>query len=770
MTDPEGLTEETARLNIDNDVTTTVDAAQTAAQQPAPVIVGNKRLWDITRQFREASSSLPTGRLIKDQNFTLFESVGALEIMDPKMDSGFLAPGETLYDTYDVLQELLPEEVIGIMDQIMCYEMAWHQGYPLSQTLFTSHYIDRLLWPEPKSLEDAQFDRQSTSNLAGKPMLRILRAYCIGLIKCCDLVIELILRSHYFEEEDFSTHTYNRDLFRRVELDNILPTLGEASDLVDQLAANENISRQQKDLIQAISDRIFLRRTVLIAFDSILLNKRKPEWSPVSNLVSAILDSHPLGKPVSQAFSQKIQRRLTSTVPPRPVVDLEFDEAMKLMKQLSDDCTAAYDVFQCISEGPEPLRSFLFAFSARKPEPLPYARSCVSEGVLARVELHFVDLFRKDLELLVLPDSVVLDPINWTIEAPLSSTPNPRYEMAQLIDSFTSKALPDFGGYMDFWRALTSNRCRLRRQLTHVILGLDELQREAEDMDSMLETFVDDADSNMEEPLFRWAYHQKLRVMQWIVQLGFELDVYLTDELAGMYWVLVSITRLRINILRTIFSFAEARHQIMSNSNMDGSNPRLKQVQKTIDFCRAQLALCEGTEALAEALYTLYTHLHYLHLLPNVASTEPYYDPTLRYEARMKPFLTLQEGFIMEMFGKWNSVIQPFGDFDRPDEDMSAKADGLCDIVETTARVARTAFSNLKGMGPAKMGAERIEHAWLADVNGHLASTIATQLSVSYLRTAIRKRKIRDVILEIPEPGKRHHGWWILPKISIKSS
>ena len=43
--------------------------------------------------------------------------------MDPKMDSGYLAPGETLEDDYDVLRELLPEEVIGIMDQMLCYEV-----------------------------------------------------------------------------------------------------------------------------------------------------------------------------------------------------------------------------------------------------------------------------------------------------------------------------------------------------------------------------------------------------------------------------------------------------------------------------------------------------------------------------------------------------------------------------------------------------------------------------------------------------------------------
>lgn len=43
--------------------------------------------------------------------------------MDPKMDSGCLAEGESLEDNYDVLQELLPEEIVGVMDQLLCYEV-----------------------------------------------------------------------------------------------------------------------------------------------------------------------------------------------------------------------------------------------------------------------------------------------------------------------------------------------------------------------------------------------------------------------------------------------------------------------------------------------------------------------------------------------------------------------------------------------------------------------------------------------------------------------
>lgn len=42
------------------------------------------------------------------------------------MDSGYLEPGETLEDEYDVSRHLLPEEVIGIMDQMLCYEVGPH--------------------------------------------------------------------------------------------------------------------------------------------------------------------------------------------------------------------------------------------------------------------------------------------------------------------------------------------------------------------------------------------------------------------------------------------------------------------------------------------------------------------------------------------------------------------------------------------------------------------------------------------------------------------
>jgi len=41
------------------------------------------------------------------------------------MDSGYLLPGDTLEDDYDVKKDLLPEEVVGIIDQLICHEVGF---------------------------------------------------------------------------------------------------------------------------------------------------------------------------------------------------------------------------------------------------------------------------------------------------------------------------------------------------------------------------------------------------------------------------------------------------------------------------------------------------------------------------------------------------------------------------------------------------------------------------------------------------------------------
>lgn len=43
--------------------------------------------------------------------------------MDPKMDSACNDPHDEAVELYDVRRELLPYEVLGIMDQLLCHEV-----------------------------------------------------------------------------------------------------------------------------------------------------------------------------------------------------------------------------------------------------------------------------------------------------------------------------------------------------------------------------------------------------------------------------------------------------------------------------------------------------------------------------------------------------------------------------------------------------------------------------------------------------------------------
>lgn len=453
-----------------------------------------------------------------------------------------------------------------------------------------------------------------------------------------------------------------------------------------------------------------------------------------------------------------------STVPPRPIIDLSWQTSVKQMQQLCDECAAGVDIFTTAAQGPEATTCFLLTFSARCPEPLPFSRSYVSNALLERFNESFAQILRRDLELFVLPASEVLDPSNWTIERPLTpSKPNPRFHFAQLIDEFASRAIPDFGGYIDYWKALCSNRCRLRRQLCHVLLRLDELQRDGEDLDVKLEAASDGMNMEpLDGPLGRYAYQFKLRVMEWVIQLGFELEVYLPDEYAGMFWLLSSISRRREEQLREILQHVTTP----DHSNAKPQHRDVDALDRSRSFLGSQIQLAAGNANLAEGLYSLYTYLHYLQIVPGPATSQRNYDPKLRYELRMKPFLTLSDGF-MEMYNDFESVTHPFGAFEQGVAHVRDKAQPVCDVAERVAKDARANFSTFRSMGARAAQAEVVKDAWDADVANMIKSTVATGLAVSVIRKAAAAGALANVKLELPKPGNRYHDFWVVPKLSI---
>lgn len=75
-------------------------------------------------------------------------------------------------------------------------------GYPLSQTVFTSVYVESLLMPPPYNIDEANFIRGSDYDPSLNPNLEVLRAYCLGMLKACGYVNERIRSEHFYEVSD----------------------------------------------------------------------------------------------------------------------------------------------------------------------------------------------------------------------------------------------------------------------------------------------------------------------------------------------------------------------------------------------------------------------------------------------------------------------------------------------------------------------------------------------------------------------------------------
>jgi N-alpha-acetyltransferase 35, NatC auxiliary subunit len=304
---------------------------------------------------------LPVGDLVIQEDFSLFESVSAVEIMDPKMDSGLLLPEEALEDHYDINSDITPADAIGIMDQLICHEMAWHAGYPLARTLFTSHHIDRLLSSDGRQMDDFQFQNDPSALLSPndrelRPLVhKVLRAYCIGLIKCCGCGLEEIERSWapFYDEEDFSMNTCGRQLLASVSVEQVNRQLIAAMDWANEQHHQASSVRLELSW-KAIAIRLKARSLMVIALagppSGVSSDSWQITWLSVSQEIPNVKLSHDLGHQVLGAFSSKIQRRLASTSPLRPVVETSFEEACSMWERLATDCILAWSNSLVVSE------------------------------------------------------------------------------------------------------------------------------------------------------------------------------------------------------------------------------------------------------------------------------------------------------------------------------------------------------------------------------------------------------------------------------------
>lgn len=93
-------------------------------------------------------------------------------------------------------------------------------------------------------------------------------------------------------------------------------------------------------------NRLELRKTLLAAvtLDGIVDPQKAVLWEQCLKLIPLLLQSKDFGVPVPESFNIKIQRKLASTVPPRPMVETKLVDAIRFFELLCQSGRDAYKI------------------------------------------------------------------------------------------------------------------------------------------------------------------------------------------------------------------------------------------------------------------------------------------------------------------------------------------------------------------------------------------------------------------------------------------
>jgi hypothetical protein len=222
---------------------------------------------DVKSQFADLCHHLPVGEVVRDRDFTLFEAMTALELMDPKMDGGMSIKNHFQEQKQGnrilILKELIEKkllkinqftsiELIQLFDQLLSTFHMWLDGHSLALTLFTCVYLHDIT-----IIEDYH-----------------LRTICFTFIKLVDYIRErILLKAGLFEEEDFSgTLTYNFPFYRDIMKDQMC--LIDLKKCEDELNKRLRSLKHQNDSNQLDIDatqQLIYRMKFLRLFYSLIL-------------------------------------------------------------------------------------------------------------------------------------------------------------------------------------------------------------------------------------------------------------------------------------------------------------------------------------------------------------------------------------------------------------------------------------------------------------------------------------------------------------------
>ena len=515
---------------------------------------------DITKRYFSSCSSLELGELVCLPDFSLQDSIAALEIMDPKMDNGIVENAEE-EQRYDCSKTLLPDEILAIIDQLFASEMSWHGGSSLPQTLFTCVYVQQVLG---KSLTIRGFNNDESSLLN-----QVLFPYVVATVKCSEICRDEYLTGYLYEEEDISSADYGLDFLPFMERKAVI-------DLLEGGLAW--LCRQEQT---SIVSQLALRLEIRLAFYGFLERSNNMQQNEslgkiiqekLTRIVPAVTNSDEL----SEIFNTRIQRTLASTTPPRPLMSISIIEAFSQFKRMCIDLVRIQPVNTSAKQSPNQMLAFFEHIRRDNPQPLPFIRSRLQTSFLDdKMAQHHVSkrvFIVQAIESTCGPRNAIFDPLYSKVEIPSDK----RYQLNRLVDDTIRKIDPPF---LDLFKVLCHNPGRQRRNLCKLLTDFDLLQNDCEIVDQEISELLDIP------PTFTissWMFDLKLSISIKILLIGFELDLYKPFEWTMMYWHINNSLQLQTEHL---YSLIDTHHDKLR------LGPRILHNEAIGSLCRSYMSL-----------------------------------------------------------------------------------------------------------------------------------------------------------------------------------
>lgn len=594
------------------------DAAEATMSHQAPerssIPSGDNTVWaDISPLLDAACKELGDGEMIHGENFNLFAAMSALEIMDPKMDSGIVSKYCSLDEAIEDGAAPVPlshdktidvQSIIDIMDHLLACEATWHSGHSLAQTVFSCIYLLRL-------------DRTSSH--------AILHSYCRVIRATCKAVVSVVSDARTHEEEDLFSMTYGLPLdgdgdekclsFLNAVEETICRQLRACKAPSSKKRVLEDIEPLQHNLdleegfCKALLCRLRFRKhffhtlacmrrpqgrgfemarkhiaSCILELESILKSAEFLRFGVCGTCEDGIEDKTTASGHTPIGFDASLNSRSAAPTPPRAIKILSWKRAVEYFVKLLHDL----DVICSYSLDPslEGVLRFVVQFQKSKPD------------LVARAHL----------QVLLVQDGKLYGryPI-FAVITKASALP----EFTKNHDIQKSECFMQLGQLViNMLKILCTNAAWQRRKLGKILQDWRVIYVQLE---LALRNEVGEVSSNMDDEkmsvkilrhVLNWVEEQTYWIASRFLMLGFELDLYSPSEYCMVYWYLYVV----------LIKLAEKTHFRMAVSNepikRKGKKKKdsLKEVAKesrvhpAILFLQCHMCLAEGLTMMLAAL------------------------------------------------------------------------------------------------------------------------------------------------------------------------